>query len=108
MEKITLNVYDDNNKITKTCEAKIVDIKFGTIRKLMKLLKIENVENTSELLKMVYDAWDELIVVLNQCFPEMEDDDWDSVKVSELLPIIVKIAKSAFSEMLAVPTNSKN
>lgn len=109
MEKIKLNVYDENNKIAKTCEAKIIDIKFGTVRKLMNLLKIDDVENTSELLKIVYVAWDELIVILDQCFPDMEEEDWDNVKVNELLPIIISIAKAAFGEMLKVPTtNSKN
>lgn len=108
MEKISLNVYDNEDKITKTCEAKIVDLKFGTIRKLMNLLKIDDIENTSELLKVVYTAWDEITAVLNLCFPDMEEEDWDNVKVNELLPVIIKIVKSAFSEMLAIPTNSKN
>ena len=108
MEKMTINVYGINDKIVKTCEAKVVDLKFGTIRKLMKLLKIDDIENTSELLKVVYSAWDEITVVLDQCFPDMEDDDWDNVKVNELLPVIVNIAKSAFAEMLTLPTSSKN
>lgn len=108
MEKITINVYDEKNEIAKTCEARIVDLKFGTIRKLMNLLKIDDIDNTSELLKVVYSAWDEITVVLNQCFPDMEDSDWDSVKVNELLPVIVDIAKSAFAEMLTLPTSSKN
>lgn len=108
MEKMTINVYGINDKIVKTCEAKVVDLKFGTIRKLMKLLKIDDIENTSELLKVVYSAWDEITIVLSQCFPDMEDDDWDNVKVSELLPVIVNIAKSAFAEMLTLPTSSKN
>lgn len=108
MEKITLNVYDNRNKIAKTCEAKLVDIKFGTIRKLMGLLKIDEIDNTSQLLKVVYEAWEQIVEVLNQCFPDMDDDDWDNVKVNELLPVIVAIAKSALSDMLAIPGNSKN
>lgn len=108
MEKITINVYGNSNEITKTCEAKVVDIKFGTIRRLMGLLKVEEIDNTSELLKAVYEAWEQITDVLTQCFPDMNDEDWDNVKVNELLPVIIQIAKSAFAEMLTVPTNSKN
>lgn len=108
MEKITINVYGNSNEITKTCEAKVVDIKFGTIRRLMGLLKVEEIDNTSELLKAVYEAWEQITDVLAQCFPDMNDEDWDNVKVNELLPVIIQIAKSAFAEMLTVPTNSKN
>lgn len=109
MEKISINVYDNNDVVVKTCEAKLVDIKFGTIRKLMGLLKIEEIDNTSELLKAVYGAWEQITVVLNQCFPDMTEDDWDNTKVNELLPVIVQIARSTFSEMLAIPKDkSKN
>lgn len=108
MEKITLNIYGKNDKVVKTCEANVVDLKFGTIRKLMKLLKIDDIDDTSELLKVVYAAWDEITTVLAQCFPDIKDEDWDNVKVSELLQVVIKIAKSAFAEMITIPTDSKN
>ena len=37
---LKLNVYDDKNEIVKTCEGEFVEIKFKTIRALMKLLNI--------------------------------------------------------------------
>lgn len=109
MEKIIINVYNDENEVVKTCEAKIIDIKFGTIRKLMDLLKIDDINDTSELLKTVYGAWDQITRVLDQCFPDMEEEDWDGVLVNELLPVILQIARATFGEMLKVPkTNPKN
>lgn len=104
---ISLNVYDENNEVVKTSKAKIVDIRFATVRKLMKLLDLENVDNNAELLKIVYSVWDELTHVLGQFFPDMEEDDWDNVKLSELIPAIIEIGKECFATMLTIPKSKE-
>lgn len=101
--ELVLNVYDDNDEITKTCEAKVIDLRFGTIRSLMKLLKVDNIEDTSELLKTLYGAWDQVTKILSQVFPDMEENDWDNVKLSELLPVVIQILKSSFAQILTIP-----
>ena len=103
-----INVYDDNDNIVKVAEAKVIDLKFGTIRSLMELLNIDNVDYTGELLKMIYSAWDQIVVILDQCFPTMEYGDWDNVKLKELVPVMVEIMKFSFGEILKVPKDSKN
>ena len=103
-----LNVYNENGEVIKTCEAKAIDLEFGTIRSLMELLNIENINDTFQLLKTVYDAWEQVTVILSKCFPEIEDDEWEHVKVNELLPVIVDILKYSFTEMLTIPNDSKN
>lgn len=105
---IELNVYDEDDVIVKTCESKEIDLRFGTVRSIMKLLKVDNVNDTSELLSMVYDAWDELITVLNRVWPDMDDDDWDNVKLNELIPAILQILKTSFTSILKIPNDSKN
>ena len=108
MEQIILNVYDDENNVVKTCKAELMELKFGSIRSLMKLLNIEDINDTAQLLKTVYGAWEQLTKVLTGCFPEMTDEDWDNVKVSELIPTLMAIFRFSFSEMLAIPKYSKN
>lgn len=109
VEELKLNVYDENDNIIQTCEAQTVELKFGTIRGLMKLLNVDDIDDTGELLTVVYGAWDELTKILNQCFPEMEEDDWDNVKLNELIPVLLKILKTSFIQILNIPTdNSKN
>lgn len=108
MEEVTLNIYDDENKVVKTVKAELVELKFGSIRSLMKLLNIEDINDTAQLLKTVYGAWEQLTKVLNGCFPDMTDEDWDNVKVSELIPTIMSIFKYSFSQMLTIPQDSKN
>ena len=108
MGELILNVYDDEDKVVKTSKAEIVDLKFGSIRRLMKLLNIDDMNNTAELFKTVYSAWDQITRVLNSCFPDMTDDDWDNVKVSELMPVLISILKYSFTKILDIPTDSKN
>jgi hypothetical protein len=108
---IKINVYDENDKVIKTVEANIVEFRFGTIRKLMKTLKVDDIDNTTQLLGTVYTAWEELTEILNKCFPGMTDDDWDNVKISELMPALMAIMKFSFFAMLTIPTSeddSKN
>lgn len=108
-EEIVLNVYDDEDNIIKTVRAEVVELKFGTIRRLMRLLEVDDIDNTAELFKIVYGAWEQLTSILNKCFPEMTDEDWDNVKVSEIIPVIVQILKHSSAKMLSIPKeNSKN
>jgi hypothetical protein len=106
--EIKLNVYDDENNIVKTSTAEVVELKFGSIRSLMKLLNVDDIDDTAQLLKAVYGAWDQLTKILNGCFPDMTDEDWDNVKLSELIPVLMTILKYSFTQMLAIPTDSKN
>lgn len=106
--ELKLNVYDDENKVVKTATAEVMELKFGSIRSLMKLLNIDDINDTAQLLKVVYEAWEQLTKILNSCFPEMTDEDWDNVKVSELVIVLVAILKYSFTQMLSIPTDSKN
>jgi hypothetical protein len=107
-DKLILNVYDDNDNIVKTSEAKLIDLRFGTIRSLMELLKVDDINDTAELLKTVYGAWSQIIGILNRVFPDMTEEDWENIKLSELLPILVVILKSSFVQILSIPSDSKN
>lgn len=103
-KKIKINIYNENGEVTKTAEAKALDLRFGSIRKMMELLKIEEAGNTYDLMRTVYSAWDELTGILGECFPEVNPEEWDNVKVNELLPAIVQIVKESFAAMLTIPT----
>lgn len=105
---IKINVYDDNDNIVKTCEAQTVKLRFGVIRKIMELLKIDDITDTPELVKTIYGAWDQLTAVLQKCFPDMTEEDWDGVDVSELVPVIVAILREAVKNINMIPTDSKN
>lgn len=106
--RLEINVYDEKDTIIKTCEAHTIDLEFGTIRSLMKLLNVDNVNDTGELLNIVYGAWEQLVEVLGKCFPDMEADDWEHVKLKELIPAILNILKASFADILSIPKDPKN
>lgn len=108
MENLKLNVYDENDNIIKTSEAKMIDLRFGTIRSLMELLKVDDINDTTQLLRTVYSAWAQVIGILSKVFPDMEEEDWENIKLSELLPMLVAILKSSFAQILTIPTDEKN
>lgn len=107
-ETFKINVYDNEGNVIKTSTAVDCDLKFGAVRKIMALLEIDDIDDVSTLLKTVYGAWDQLTKVLSECFPDMTDDDWDNVKVNELIPVTVALVKAIISKTLTIPTKSKN
>jgi hypothetical protein len=107
-ETFKINVYDNEGNVIKTSTAVDCDLKFGAIRKIMALLEIEDINDIASLLKTVYGAWDQVIKVLSECFPDMTDDDWDNVKVNELIPTTVALVKAMVAKMLTIPSESKN
>lgn len=104
MNELKINVYDEKDDIVKTVSAEVVELRFGTIRKLMELLNVDDIEDTAQLLKTVYGAWSSLIKILGVVFPEMTDEDWENVKLSELIPVLVTVIKASCAEMLTIPT----
>lgn len=109
MNELKLNIYDENDKVVKTVKAEVVELRFGTIRKLMELLNVDDINDTAQLLKTVYGAWNSLIKILGVVFPDLTDEDWENVKLSELIPVLVIVIKASCAEMLTIPTekNSK-
>ena len=108
MENLKLNVYDENDNVIKTSEAQVVDLRFGTIRSLMELLKVDDINDTAQLLKTVYSAWAQIVGILSKVFPDLEEQDWENIKLSELMPLLMIVLKSSFAQILTIPTDSKN
>lgn len=109
MNNLILKIYDDSGKnVVKSYEASPYDLMFGTVMKLMDLLKIEDMDDQAEMLKTIYNAWGEIRVVLAGVFPGVTPDEWEHVRVKELLPLILGIARYAVSEMFNIPTSEKN
>ena len=103
MNDLILNVYDKDDNIVKTCSAQFVELKFGAIRSIMRLLNVDNIDNNLDLMKAIYDAWEKLTEVLGQCFPDMEEGDWDNIHMSELVPVVVAILKGSFGKLMQIP-----
>lgn len=106
--ELKLKIYDKNNEVKREAEAAFVDIKMGTVRRLMKLLKVDDLNDNASLLKLVSEVWDELTKILNQIFPDVKEEEWDYVSMSELIPIVIQILKGSFTQMAKIPNDPKN
>ena len=107
MDELKINVYDEDDNVIKVVAAQVVDLRFGTIRSLMELLNVDEIEDSAELFTTVYAAWGKITKILAKVFPEMQEEDWDGVKLSELLPLLVKIMKGSLAQILKIPTEDK-
>lgn len=103
-EKFTINVYDKDRNIIKTSTSIDCEIRFGSVRKIMALLDMDDINDTTALLKTIYGAWDQTTKVLSECFPDMQEEDWDNVYINELVPVIVGIAKTSLAKIFDVPS----
>ena len=100
-EVFKINVYDKDKNVVKTCEAVDCDLMFGSIRKLMALLQIGDDSNTDSVFFLMYKAWDELVYVLSECFPDMTAE--------ELIPTVKGLAINMLAKAAGLPgDNSKN
>lgn len=104
---LEINVYDKSGNIAKTCRAETLDLMFGSVRSIMEILNVDDVEDTSQLLDKVMSGWNQLTEILSQCFPGMEYDDWEYVRLKELIPVLIRILRYSFAEILTIP-KSKN
>lgn len=105
--ELTINIYDDDDKIVKKAKANTVDLRMGQVSAIMELLDAENMETSQDLMNIVNKAWKQLVKILSKIFPDVTEEEWDNVKLSELLPVLVMIIRASFSEMMKIP-KSKN
>ena len=105
---LEINVYDEKGNVTKTSKAQAFDLEFGTIRKLMRLVNIRETKSTYDLLCNVNDSWDEITRILSLCFRDMEDSDWEHIKIKELLPVLMDIVKMTVQEIMKGQDDEKN
>ena len=108
MKKLTLNIYNDAGELIRVAEGDIPHIKFGVIRSLMEILNISDTTTSIELLEKVYGAWDKLTDLLDMIFPDVTQDEWDNVDVSELISLLFIIFKCCIVKMNTIPTDPKN
>lgn len=104
---IMLNIYDDNDNVIKTVSAKMVKLRFGTVRSIMKIVKIENVEDTKDMLSLVGAVWDKLEGILENIFPDMTEEDWDGVDTFELLKVVIAIIRFSSHKIEEIPEDEE-
>lgn len=96
MGEITLNIYKENNKneIEKTYRAEGYDLMLGTVEDFMNILDLDNLNNNVEVAKMVVKGYSQIKPLLKEVFPEITDEEFKRIKVTDLVNTIVQIGIS--------------
>lgn len=106
--EIKLPVRNKKGEVVKKAEAMTPAIYFGTISNLMELLDIDDTTSSMELLKKVSTAWKEIVEILSDVFPEVTDDEWKYIRLNDLVPVVLQVIRYTFSEIMTIPSDSKN
>lgn len=107
MQELRLPVKNKQGEVVKEVIAYTPQIYLGTIMNLMELLEIGDDINGLELMKKVSTAWREVKEILSDIFPEMEEEDWEYIRLNDLIPIILQVVRYTFAEIMTIPSNSK-
>lgn len=102
-----LKIYDTDGKFKREVEAQAIDFEFGVVRKLMALIKIDDVESDLDLMITVSQAWDSIIKLFEKCFPDVTPEEWDCVKVTDILPLLIDIFRDLLGQMARIPSSKK-
>lgn len=109
MATLKLNIYkaEEKNKIEKTYTAEGYDLMLGTVEDFMDIIDIDKMGNDREVALMVVKCYKKLKPLLLDIFPGVTDDELQRVKVSELIPLFVDVAKSVV-DSLGILKTGKN
>ena len=106
---ISLNIYDpkDKKKVVKVHEVEGYDLMLGTIEDFMDIIDMDKLDDDKEVAKMVIKSYKQLKPLIMDIFPELQDDEYKLIKVSDLVRLIVQIG-TAVVEQLDFIKSSKN
>lgn len=107
--ELTLNIYKKGGReIEKTYRTTDFDIMFGALDDVIKLVDVDSLVKGMEsddkesvnafiatVAKLISGAFTEVKALLKEAFPEVTDEELRRVKVKELVPLILDIAKMA-------------
>lgn len=114
---LKLNIYGkENGKITieKTYTADTYSLMFGTMEDIVKLIDVEKLQNgnvnqtefVGAVAQIVVGSMDILKPILCDIFEGLTEDEIRKTKVSEIVPIVIDIFKSAMNEMGLLQKNA--
>lgn len=93
-----LNIYQDKNVI-KTYETDDFDLTYGVIEDVIEIIDGKDLENKNDLVNIAIDSFHLLRPLLKQVFDGLTDDELRTVKIRELIVVIVELIKASISNL---------
>lgn len=96
MAIIKLNIRDskDKNKVAKTLEVEGYTLMLGTVDDFMEIIDLDKIDDEKEVIAMVLKSYKQLKPLIMDIFPELTDDDYRNISVSDLAAIVPAVGKS--------------
>lgn len=110
MAILTLNIYkkENKNEIEKTYTAEGYRLMFGTLQDIMSVIDLDKLQtgNEMELVKMAVKGFDLIAPILQDVFPELTSDELRRTSTSDLIPLIVDIAREALNTIKSLKSGN--
>lgn len=111
--ELKLNIYD-GREIEKTYTASECDIMFGTVEDFIALVDTDKLSESASdkdlivaVTKLLCGGLGEVKTLLKDVFVGVTDDELKRTKMSELVPILVRIVKFSFAEIMSIVSTKK-
>lgn len=93
-----LNIYQGKN-IVKTYETDSYDLTYGVIEDVIEVIDGKDLENKSDLVNVAIDSFHLLRPLLKEVFDGLTDDELRTVKIRELIVVIVELIKASVANL---------
>lgn len=93
-----LNIYSGKN-IVKTYECDNFDLTYGVIEDIIEIIDGKDLENKSDLVNVAIDSFHLLRPLFKEVFDGLTDDELRTVKVRELIVVIVELIKASIANL---------
>lgn len=93
-----LNIYHGKT-IVKTYETDNYDLTYGVIEDVIEVIDGKDLENKSDLINVAIDSFHLLRPLLKEVFDGLTDDELRTVKVRELIVVIVELIKASIANL---------
>ena len=93
-----LNIYK-GKEVVKTYEIDSYDLTYGVIEDVIEIIDGKDLENKSDLVNIAIDSFHLLRPLLKQVFDGLTDDELRTVKIRELIVVIVELIKASIANL---------
>ena len=106
MGTISINIYkaNDKSKIDKTLTVNGYDLMMGTVEDFMAIIDVDKLDDQMEIAKMVIKGYSQIKPLLMDVFPELTEDDFRNIKVSELVQTITQMGLAVVDNLKVLNT----
>ena len=109
MSEIKLNIFakGEKEKPVKTLKADGYELMLGTIEDFLQVIDVDKLNDNMAVARMVLEGFGQIKPLLKDVFPELTDEDFKGIKVTDLVQTIMQMGMAVI-ECLTELKSEKN